>query len=141
MAIAAIWGTSVGYVESGYSVEIETVDGRFAVLKKHVFEYLYCKLDNFTAALKEDCIEYAVYDVNKPVLNYPEWYIEAVRDGQIQNDGYSTPRSPNGNYVFYDYKSGEIPMSPTSIILRNHMGDLMYMEQNEFGKYYDTVGE
>jgi hypothetical protein len=47
----------------------------------------------------------------------------------------------DGNYIFYDSKLGEIPMSPTSKVLRNFMGDLMYMEQDMFYKYYDVLGE
>jgi hypothetical protein len=139
--MAAMWGKAVGYTDDRYTITIETSDGRVMVVNREVFDCLYCRLDPFTAALREDCIEYVTYDVNKPILEYPEWYINAVRDGQICNDGYSTPRSPNGNYIFYDVKVGEIPMSPTSVILRNYMGDLMYMEIGSFTQIYDIVGE
>lgn len=132
MAVAAMWGTSVGYSDYGDTVVIETIDGRVIVVRKHTFDFLYYRLDNFTASLKENCIEYIVNEDSKCLFDYPTWYVEAVEDGFIYvNDGVD---------MFYT-ESGEIAMSPNSIILRNYKGELMYMEANVFSKYYDTIGE
>lgn len=131
MSIAAIWGTTVGYTEYNDTVGIETNDGRVSIISMSTFDYLYSRLDEFTAALKEDCIEYVVHYNGMPLCIYPEWYIEALYNGLIFND--------DGIYTFYD-TCGEIAMSPESIILRNFMGELMYMETVTFDKYYDTLG-
>lgn len=60
--IAALWGTTVGYQELPESIFIEKNDGRVMVISHDTFDYLYYRLDDFTAALKEDCIEYAFCD-------------------------------------------------------------------------------
>lgn len=134
MAIAAMWGKSVGYTESEYSVMIETTDGRVANVSKDSFNYLYFKLDDFTAALKEDCIEYVINDAERDLFSYPEWYVDAVADGLIWES------CDHGVDMFYDER-GEIAMSQESIILRNFMGNIRYMERNDFDKYYDALGE
>jgi hypothetical protein len=133
MSIAAIWGTTVGYTETGYTVVVETIDSRIIVISRETFDHLYTRLDDFTAALKGDCIEYVVNDSDKDLLEYPEWFVDAVADGIIFTDGC-------GVDIFYD-ESGEIAMSPNSIILKNHVGDLRYMESDAFRKYYDTLEE
>jgi hypothetical protein len=130
MSVAAIWGTTVGYTEYGDSITIETIDRRVAVIRKQTFNYLYCRLDDFTAALKEDCIEYVTYHPDKPISFYPDWFREAMDDGWITND--------YGTFIFLE-DSGELAMSPNDIILRNFMGDLMYVEESKFHKYYDTL--
>jgi hypothetical protein len=129
---AAMWGKSVGYVENRGFVEIETIDGRIAVIKIDTFNYLYHRLDRFTAALKEDCIEYVTYDPDIDIQNYPDWFVEAMDDGWITND--------YGTFIFLD-TNGELAMNPKDVVLRNFMGDLMYMNLDAFHKYYDTVGE
>ena len=134
MSIAALWGTTAGYTECGYgAVSIETNDGRVIVIKEETFEYLYFRLDDFTAALKDDCIEYVVNEPNKLMFEYPNWFVEAVSDGIIFEMCL-------GSYAFYD-DSGDIAMSPNSMVLRNYKGELMYMEPYKFYQYYDTLEE
>lgn len=63
-SIAANWGTTVGCTELPTSVVIEMNDGRVIVISHDTFNYLYFKLDEYTAALKEDCINYEYCDDN-----------------------------------------------------------------------------
>jgi hypothetical protein len=133
MSLAALWGTSVGYTESQHFVEIEMTDGRLMVVSKETFDYLYCRLDEFTAALKENCIEYAIYQPNMSFETCPQWYVQAIEDGFIYaEENYS-------DYIFY-CENGDIVMSPGSVVLRNFLGDLNYMEMWQFDKYYDLAG-
>jgi len=131
--IAAMWGTSVGYEESHYTVVITTTDGRVAVISKETFNYLYLRLDDYTAALKEDCISYTVYRTGRPLSHYPEWFIRAYDNGDIyEEEDYE-------DFIFY-CEFGDIVMSSGSVVLRNFKGDLTYMERYQFDKYYDTLG-
>jgi hypothetical protein len=134
MSWAAMWGTSVGYEDFEDSVLIENNNGRVSRIRKETFDALFIKLDEFTAALKEDCIEYIICHPELPLETYPEWFIDAVHEGWIVRD-YET-------YFFLDtYSEGELAMSPDGVILRNFLGDLKYMEIDEFTKHYDTLGE
>lgn len=135
MAIAAIWGTTAGYTDYlNGTVIVETNDGRVAVFKKDTFDYLYFKLDEFTAALKEYCIHYAIYEPGKKLFEYPTWFVDAVADGYIYE------QYQGGLYMFYQ-EDGEIAMSPNSAVVRNYRGELMYLEGYKFHKYYDTLQE
>lgn len=134
MSIAAFWGTSVGYTDyHNGSVVLETVDGRVAVLNTETFEYLYHRLDDFNAALKEDCIQYVVHNNEKCLTQEPEWFMDAVADGLIYEES-------SGVCVFYS-ESGDIMMNPNSTILRNYRGELRYLEGYKFHQYYDTLEE
>lgn len=134
MAIAAIWGTTVGYTDyCNGTVVIETVDNRVAVIKKETFEYLYCKLDGFVAALKEDCVHYIIHKHNKCIFEYPEWFVDACADGIVFEDEV--------NECILNTDSGEIAVCHNSMILRNYKGDLQHLEAYKFHKYYDTLEE
>lgn len=135
MTIAAFWGTSVGYTEYGNdSVVLETIDGRVAVIKKATFDYLYYRLDEFNAALKEDCVHYAVYSPEKDLIDdYPTWFIEACEDGLIYDDS-------RFNCFLYE-QNGEVAVAPNSIIMRNYKGELKHIEGYKFHQFYDTLRE
>lgn len=135
---APLNGTSVLYnrldfglvciMKENYEVFIPTSD---------TFNKLYHVLSESKAALKSDCIEYAVFSRNKELYQYPNWYVRAVVNGYIYEDG-------NGNgYGFWMFHedSGEIAMSEGSYILRNFQGDLMYMEPYEFKRHYEIIEE
>lgn len=131
MDIAALWGTTVGYSEINDTVVIETNEGRVAVIRRETFDYLYFRLDKFTAALKEDCIRYFIYQPYEPLFNYPEWVIQAIKDNWIVKDDYS--------FVFI----GDVEivnLDQTSVILKNFKGELKHMELDQFHKYYDILG-
>lgn len=117
------------YVSSS-EVMIMKKDYAFIVTSKKTFKELYHELDDRRAALKSDCIEYAVCQKDKPIECYPKWFLDAMEDGWIVNE--------YGTFTFLDH-TGEFSMSPTSVILRNFMGDLKYMEPEDFIKYYDTL--
>jgi hypothetical protein len=103
------------------------------VIPQEIFSNLYYELSNNRAALKDDCIEYAIYSPGKSVRDYPEWFYEAYKDGYIYNeDGYD-------HLIFYS-ETGNTPMTPGAVVLKNFMGQVNYMERNEFEKYYDITG-
>lgn len=131
MPIAAFWGKSVGFTDYYNSVLVETNDGRAIVVRRKIFEDLYYKLTPFTAAMKEDCIEYAINDFTTDLLSQPQWYVEAVEDSFIYEDC--------GMEFFYD-EEGDIVMTQGSVILRNRFGHLKYMEFEDFTKYYEVTG-
>lgn len=106
------------------------LNGDFTLVTPDSFHYLYHILDDRRAALKEDCIEYVVYNLYKSLDDYPDWFTEAVYDGQIIR-GQSI-------HIFIDDK-GETAMSPEAIVLRNYMGDLRYMERETFNKMYVVI--
>lgn len=132
MPIAAIIGTTVGVQDYYHSVLLEKEDGRVMPIDKKIFNDLYYRITNFTAALKTDCIDYASNDVMGDLLDQPEWYIELVEDGIVRVDC--------GMEYFYPETGEEICMNPGSVILRNFEGDFRYMEFNDFIKYYDFPG-
>lgn len=134
MGIAPLIGTRVRYFEVPLNdIMIERHDGESIIINRDTFDYLYFRLGPDSAALKEDCIEYAVYNLYRPLEDYPEWYVEAAHDGWITR-GCVT-------HFFIDYSGdGEIAMSPEAIILRNFEGRLRYMERDVFNRMYDTMG-
>lgn len=129
---AAFWGKIVGYYMYGDYVEIENAGNVCIHISIDTFDYLYLTLDEHHAALKEDCIEYTTFSIDKPYYEYPDWFIDAWNNGDLYINGDIA--------LFYDNK-GEIAMSPNSVILRNFMGQLMYMERERFERYYDTLEE
>jgi hypothetical protein len=138
MSTAAMWGTSVGYTDFGDTIMIETVDSRVAHVRQETFDYLYTRLSEHVAALKENCIEYTIFDPNRPLYQYPNWFVEAKVDGVITDDLWIV--DGKGLYVIFQDDGGEIVMAPGAVILRNFMGELRYMERDDFERYYETKG-
>lgn len=132
MPIAALIGTTVGYTDYYNSVFIEKDTGEARVVNVKIFEELYRRLDAFTAAFRSDCIEYVWNDPIAELFDHPEWYIQLVEDGIIRDDC--------GMDLFYPDDGTEIHMNPGSVILRNHEGNVRYMEYDDFVKYYDFPG-
>lgn len=128
MKVAAMKGSSVYYMENESHVMVDKGND-FTNMTPETFEYLYYRLDDEFCALKEDCIEYAIYDKDKDLFSYPYWYIEATYRGDIYHN-------TSGSYI-YDY-TGELAMSHKSVILRNFLCELMYMELETFRFYYET---
>lgn len=79
--IAPLWDTSVGYTECNGTVWIETSNSRVAVVKSSTFDHLYYKLDEYTAAMKDDCIHYIEHSDYVELRNYM---------GQIKHVDYVT---------------------------------------------------
>lgn len=96
------------------------------------FNYLYYELNDTVAALKEDCIEYVIHYPHKPLSSYPDWYISAYDNALIFEESAD-------QFIFYDER-GDLAMSTGSVVLRNFMGDLKYMEMDDFKRYYDIIG-
>lgn len=132
MALAAIIGTTVGTHNYFHSVVLEKTDGSTMPIAQEIFDNLYYRITNFTAALKTDCIDFASNDIMGDLFDQPVWYIELVEDGII--------RMECGMEYFYPDTGEEIAINPGSVILRNFEGDYRYMEYNEFVKYYDFAG-
>lgn len=132
MPLAAWIGTTVGVTDYYHSVLLEKEDGRVYPVDKKLFDELYYRITPYTAALKEDCIDYASNDPMGDLFQQPAWYIELVEDGIIRTDC--------GMDYFYPESGEEIAMNPGSVILRNFEGNYKYMEFEEFVKYYDFPG-
>jgi hypothetical protein len=131
--IAPLHGTTVIYCHSPDSkVLIQKDDYKYRTIPLDLFNRLYIELDGSRAALKEDCIEYTIHRTYKPLDHYPDWYVDAVYSEAI----YSTV---DGQWLFYE-DDGEKLMSPGSVVLRNFMEDLRYMEREDFDKYYELIG-
>lgn len=132
-SIAAIRGTTSLYTYvSGHKVLLMRDGYDYIVVRDDTFHDMYNILSIEKAALKEDCIEYVIHYPDKPIFEYPQWYINAYSTNDIFDDDY-------GGFLFWE-PTGEIPMAPGSIILRNKHGALMYMERNKFESYYETPG-
>lgn len=130
--IAPLHGSAIYYCyTTGDRVLISRQDYNTRNIDKETFLHLYYELDGYAAALKEDCIQYAMYIPYKPLSSYPDWFVEAYNSGKIyEEEGYD-------NYIFYS-EYGDIVMSPGGIVLMNFKGELNYMEPEDFIKYYDT---
>jgi hypothetical protein len=115
--------SNVLLIKDGYQHIVTTVKN---------FKDLYYEVDAERAALKEDCIKYVIYDPDKELDDYPEWFLDAIREGWISLDSYNDQTI----YLFLE-QYGDIAMSPGSVILRNFMGDLRHMERMEFERYYE----
>ena len=101
-------------------------------ISRENFELMFVRLTESIAALKEDCIQYVVYHPYSPLLAYPKWYIQAHHDGSMYEEYFGTS-------MFID-DTGEVLMSPGSVVLMNTYGHLRYMERSDFDKYYETPG-
>lgn len=104
----------------------------YFVTSKEAFEDLYIQLDDTKAALKDDCIEYVVYHPDKPLACYPDWYIAGYDNGMIFEDD-------TGNFLFYDLE-GDMAMAPGGIMMVNYLGQLKYLERDQFERYYEPIG-
>lgn len=150
--IAALWGTTVGYMEDAYSVTIETTDGRVRRTSKKTFDSLYHRLDDYTAALKEDCIEYVecMGGCLPDLYLYPTWFYELFSESVNLPDDGKTILYCNGEEecIMISKRSslqvnidGDIVISSHSAFLCNRFGEVMGMDYFDFVKLYDTVGE
>jgi hypothetical protein len=129
---APLHGTVANYCHLQDSkIMVQKKDYKYIVIDQDTFYDLYFELDDVKTALKEDCIEYILYDPDKRIEDYPEWFEEAIEEGWITNE--------YGTFIFLDI-NGELAMSPGSVVLRNFMGDLKYMEREDFEKYYEIIG-
>ena len=128
MALAHLHNTASIYAELPYdNILIQRSDGETTLITEESFNHLYFRLDDEIAALKEDCIEYTIVSYDLPVDRYPDWFVEAVHDGII---------FVNDEVWLFDKDSGWIPMADGSVVLRNFLGELRYMEYEQFDRYY-----
>lgn len=137
--IAPLHGTTslYHYLPCG-NVLVQKANYRHIVIHESTFNHLYYELDGSRAALKEDCIEYCIYYPEKHIDDYPKWFRDAMSDGWIE-EVYRGHQIVPGSHIYFE-EGGEILMSPGSIIMKNFMGDLKYMESDHFARYYDTTG-
>lgn len=137
--IAPLNGTTslYTYLPCG-NVLVQKMNYRHIVIHASTFNHLYYEIDGAKAALKEDCIEYCRYYPEKHIDDYPKWFKEAMTDGYIE-EVYRGHQIMPGSHIYFE-EGGEVLMSPGAYILRNYMGDLRYMEEYDFKKYYDIGG-
>ncbi len=105
---------------------------QYRTIKDDTFHDLFILLDDEWAALREDCIEYTVFYPDKPLVCYPDWYINAFDNGMIFED-------EDGNFLFCD-NPGDMKMRPGSVMMINFLGQLKNMDRTDFEKYYDVRG-
>ena len=79
--IACLEGTSADYRIFPTYVEIEKTDGSVNQISKETFDYLYARLTDTKAALKDDCILYAY--ISDDLEEQPDWYIRAYERGLL----------------------------------------------------------
>lgn len=130
--LAPIKGSSsiYGYLQDG-TVLLMKNNYKYFVTSRQAFHDLYYRLDDSKAALKEDCIEYTVYHPETPLSWYPDWYIEAYDNGMIFED--------SGNFLCC-YNKDDMVMTPGSVVLYNHLGQIKNMERYQFEHYYEPMG-
>lgn len=131
MTIAAYWGTTSSYTYNlDGTVMVETPDHRIMSVSEETFEYLYFKLDEFTAALKEDCVRYVINKPGTLLRDLPKWYSDLIIEGTV----YILDGIP-----ILNEESGEIEMAKNSVLMQNYKGDLRYLEGFKFHQYYNTL--
>lgn len=134
--LAVVKGKTVIYSElsDGWEYLLLKDNYRYMTVSAETFNSLFERLTDTLAALREDCIEYVIYSPYTPLLAYPKWYIDEHHDfgGSLYEHSFGTT-------YFYE-ESGELLMSPGSVVLRNKLGDVRYMERETFFKYYEIPG-
>lgn len=120
-------------------IMIQKQDYQYTIINEDVFRDLYFELDEYRCALKTDCIEYVRYYHDKPLYDYPEWFMVIMDEGWITSSCFDDEHESRP-FLFLD-ENGEIAMSDGSVILRNFMGDVRYMEIEDFEKYYEIIGD
>lgn len=130
--IASLRGRTFRYRYSTESkVLISKSYDKHFIANRNAFNYLYLELDDSRAALKEDCVEYVIYNPDEPLSSYPEWFIAAYDNGFIyEEEDYD-------EFIFYHH-NGDVVMSAGSLVLRNYKGEITYMEMCEFNEHYET---
>ena len=127
--MAYLHNTASTYADLPFdNVLVQKSDGETTLITEETFVQLYFRIDDEIAALKEDCIEYTIVSYDLPVDRYPDWFVEAVQNGTIFADDEA--------WYFYDYNDGDLLMADGGVILRNFLGDLRYMEYEQFERYY-----
>jgi hypothetical protein len=63
-----------------------------------------------------------------PVDRYPDWFVEAVQNKLIFVDEEAW-------FIDYPHES-DVLMYDGGVILRNFLGELRYMEYEQFDRYY-----
>lgn len=131
--VAPLRGTTFLYCHLPASqVMIQKDNYRYTIANYESFNYLYFELDATRAALKMDCVEYAIYQPDEPLCCYPDWFIEAYDNGYIYDE------EEYEDLIFY-CEYGDIVMTPGSVVIRNFKGELNYMERHEFDKHFEIV--
>lgn len=130
--MAVLKGKTVLYgdLEVDDSVVIIKDNYNFKHIKTKTFDDLFYRITDEFAGLKEDCIDYVIFDPWRPLFMYPRWFIQAYHDGWMFEED-------SDNWVYYDM-NGDVAMAPGSVMLHNRFGELRYMERNDFEKYYHT---
>ena len=129
MAIAYLHNTASIYAELPFNnVLIQKSDCETTLITGETFDQLYFRIDDEIAALKENCIEYTIVSYDLPVDRYPDWFVEAVQNKLIFVDE---------EVWFIDYlHESDVLMYDGGVILRNFLGELRYMEYEQFDRYY-----
>ena len=133
--IAALQGRVVGYTDYLNSIVVEKSDGRVAVIRDRIFYSLYHTLDQFQAALKEDCIEYVRFDDSlylEERIELPQWFRKAEKEDRIyESCGIDYLVNEHGEHE-------EIPYG--WIVMRNFKDHLRLIDPQSFGQYFDFPG-
>ena len=94
-----------------------------------IFNEYYIPMGLHKAALIENCVEFFIHTNKTPLIDYPGWFGEMVKMGNIARQ--------YGTLVYYG-DDGEVAMSPKCVFLRNHRGLVRYMEPEEFDKLFSV---
>lgn len=74
---------------------------------------------------KEDRIKYVVYTGIH--MDYPEWFVDFIRDGYISDDYCSH---------IYASEEGDVAIVKGDVFLLNNRMDIMYMERTRFEREF-----
>lgn len=131
--IALLRGSSVSlYSHMANDLVLLMKDGyKYFTTRLRTFNELYYELSGNVAALKEDCIEYTVYERERDFLDYPDWFITAY------DNGYIYTHDDHSDYCMYN-ETGDIGFDPGGIVLCNFLGQVTYMQPWHFERHYET---
>ena len=111
------------------------------------FKYLFVEVDERRAALKEDCINYTVFDPLKPLCEYPDWYIQAYDDGFIFEDVAEYYITENAevveediSFIIYSEKADKVLLHG-DIVMCNFKGEVMGLDPVTFETLYSKVDD
>lgn len=146
MALAYLKGSALVWDYSGEEDILLIKDNyNMRITSLETFKYLFVEVDERRAALKEDCINYTVFDPLKPLCEYPDWYIQAYDDGFIFEDVAEYYVTENAeiveediSFIIYSEKADRM-LQPGDIVMCNFKGEVMGLDPVTFERLYSKV--
>lgn len=116
----------------GDTVALRNLNGDIRVLGVEEFYELFKRIGPYKAALTTDCVEYFAITKNSFMKDIPHWVSHLIAQGDLVI-------GPGMEDNKFRGPTGDVVLSPASILVRNSDGAVRYYTINEFQKQYESV--